>query len=282
MRCPEQTITDIVLARVKAEYQARINAIFNPLAVFWQSEDEKASNDALIARIQSERDALIANLELSGVKDPGSDAVGADKQAHVAEAEILYPRTYPGPGDDPEEWKSAIERRRERVNYLTQYLSPEDLLTYRIQEDGDSRAIGRLLRGLNPSEEEFRRVFQAIDGEDLGRTNGQLSASVENKLAQALGQARYSEYREQASPRNSFFNDFVYERGISDEQIAQLRALREQAIQTGLPTDQYKARVRDLLGDGALVQEYFSSELISGARVVRNLRDSLPGAPRRL
>lgn len=260
MGCPESVISDIIRARVFADYQSRVNKIFNPLARYWSPTAEMKAVDLQIAAIRQERDQVLESLGVYGSIADTLNGLPPEKARYISEAAKLYPKQLPGPDGNSEEWQEALANRKLRIDYLSRFLSPDELLTYRVTQDGNAVGIGFILRDINPSDDEFRRVFSALDGENLNRNNGVLAPELEAKLSQALGDDRYGEYRNQLSPENFFFNTFVSSMDLSPEGIAELKELRSTA--ETIDPKEYREAVASILPNRGYVEIYFSNPLI--------------------
>lgn len=260
IRCPEQTIGDIIRARVFALYQARVNRIFNPLAAYWMSPAEAQAIDGQVKAIRKERDQLLASLNLQLSTGSPVSGVPTEKQRYISEAASLYPKVYPGLDATTEEWQRALEGRRARIGYLSQFLSADELLTYRITQDGNAPGVALLLRDIDATDDEFRKAFSALDGENLSRSNGVLRPDLEARLQQALGDDRYAQYREQSAPENAMFSQFVHSCNLTDQQIRQLKDLRDAA--DTMTMSQYRDAVAGVLESSVRVNAYFSQPLV--------------------
>lgn len=257
MGCPEQTIADIIRGKVYAMYQERVNRIFNPLARYWSTAEEIRAVDEKVRAIRKERDQLLAGAGMEGVQGVGSSGIASEKQRYIDEALTRYPKQVLGLDATAEERQAALEARKARVAYLSQVLTPDELLTYRVTQDGNSGGIAFLLRPVHPTDEEFRAVFSALDGENLSVTNGFLAPAVEAKLEQALGDERYAEYQAQHTPENAAVNMFGYLHHLTDSQIQQLKAVR--ASRSSMDMGKYRQAVSDIFQNDKLVNTYFSS-----------------------
>jgi hypothetical protein len=257
--CPARTIGDLVHAKVYAMYQARVNALFNPLAKYWSTTEEMKAIDGQVKAIREERDKFWAGLQLEVSGFDPSSALGPEKQVFVAEALKRYPKAEPQPNWGAQDWQSFIEARKARVNLLAEHLTPDELYDYRVSQDGGPSGIARLLWEIKPSDAEFRRVFEALDGENLSTTNGMLASGLQYKLQQALGDERYAEYLQQQSSPDHPFNLFAMTYNLSDDQIQQLKQLRAQA-ETMSPAA-YRQAAAGILSDPSAIRRFM---LLSG------------------
>jgi hypothetical protein len=223
--CPERTIGDIIRARVFAMFQAKVDALLDPLARYWNTAAEMKALDAQIKAIRQERDKLLADLHLEDSTFDPRSGLPPEKQAAVADALRLYPKLQSDPSWGPQEWQSYLQAQKARINYLAQYLTPDELLDYRISQDGSPSTIARLLQDINPTDDEFKKVFEALDGESLSRTNGVMAPDLQSKLQQALGADRYAEYMNEQTGPDHFFNTLVSTYNLNEDQVQQLKQL---------------------------------------------------------
>ena len=260
IQCPNDAAKFIIRGVVMRLYQAKVNKVFNPLAHFWNSQVEANAIDKIIKLIREDRDKLLASLGV-GFTDVDSLELPAEKQSFVTKAAQLYPVVKPKMGATKQEWASFQEGRRARVNYLSQHLSPDELLDYRINHDGNSQSIARLLQGVSPSDGEFKKAFEALDGEDVNRTNGFMRTDLEAKLKSALGDDRYAEYHQQTTYEALVYNNFVEFSGLSPEQnnkLKEMRATFGNSLESKYDKD-YQQAVQDLIGSQPATRMYFNN-----------------------
>ncbi len=115
---------------------------------------------------------------------------------------------------------------RRRVEYVSRFLSPDEVLEYRLRYDGDTTAIAHLFRGLNLSREEFKQVFQVLDAQELRIVNGSFATEPEEKLAASLSPARYEQYKQAMDPANYVLERFIADNRIDSETAQKLRNVR--------------------------------------------------------
>jgi hypothetical protein len=262
--CPESVITSIVCGQVTALYRARIEKVRNPLAKYWSSSVERSTSETEVAKLVQERDRLLTQLGLYTVSDSSSAELGDEKRAQIQQALLHFPAQRLGPSSTPEEQGQARANRKARIDYLSDYLSPEELLNYRMYEDGQGHAIEFLTRNVQLTPEEFKKVFLAIDNEDLTQTGGKLRPELEARLKEALGPERYSEYEESHRINNVVLYDFAKQFKLTSEQVGQLKQLRTSFSTAPMNRENtlaYKDAVGQVLKNSSAVQRFFSSPL---------------------
>lgn len=258
--CPNDTTKLIIRGVVMRVYQAKVNELFNPLAHYWSSKAESDEVAKRIRIIRAERDNLLASLGVGFNEDDGLE-LPAEKQTLVNKALELYPANAPKLGSPRKDWAGFLDNRRSRVAYLSQFLTPEELIDYRINHDGGVQAVGELLKNLGTSDDEFKKAFVALDGEDVSQTNGYMRADLETKLKQALGNERYDEYHSQNTMASRVFNNFVEVSHLSVEQSRLLKEIRANygASSESINDSAYQKAVSDLIGDQFLTRRYFNN-----------------------
>lgn len=215
---------------------------------------QKSITDLEIARVHEPPESPLPN-------DPSG--LTATKRGHVNEALRLYkkPKYDPEVPTGPEDRQAALASRKLRIEYLSHFLTPEELLTYRINEDGTAFHIKYMLKDINPSEIEFRTVFEQLDNENSSRTNGNLCPDLEQKLREALGEARYAEYKTNLRPDNYLLNRWAERNSLTSDQLTRLKDLR---MQMGDSQDLkgYQNAVHQVLQNNPRAEkDFFSSSL---------------------
>lgn len=258
--CPEPIIGDIVRARVFAHYQAKVNSIFDPLARYWSTAAQQKLVAAEVKAIRQERDRVLAELNLQSPAFDASSALPPEKQRYVSDAFKLHPGRVLAPDATPQQRAAVLDARKARVGYLSKFLDPEELLTYRITQDGNPYTTANLLAGINPTPEEFRKVFGVLDGEDTSLTNSFLAPDLEAKLKAALGDDRYTQYRNDLESGNFNFRMWARATSLTDEQTQQLVALRSSA--RAMDAQQYLQAVTNIIRDQAVLARFVSNPMI--------------------
>ena len=277
--CPESVIASIVRGRVNALYRGRIERTRNPLAKYWSTPPERKTVETAVAKLVQERDALLKQLGLDTVSDSSLEEFGDEKRARIQQALLHFPALRLGPSSTPEEQTQARANRKARIDYLSEYLSPEELLNYRMYEDGQGHTIEFLTRNVQLTPEEFKKVFLAIDNEDLTQSGGKLRPDLEARLKEALGPERYSEYEESHKINNIVLSDFGKQFKLTSEQMDQLKQLRvsfSTAPMNRENTLAYKDAVGQILKNSSAVQRFFSSPLFYRAPTASQPASGVP------
>ncbi|MGV3754958.1 MAG: hypothetical protein ACO1QS_06220 [Verrucomicrobiota bacterium] len=235
--CPEATIRDIIIADIDKLYEPRMVALreqpnYQP-DKFWINENygygrkrdpEKA---AQLKALTEERAALIK--ELLGVEerelrqayssyDDNSQTqlafLSSEQRDKVKELDRKFSdernKIYAEAGGyiDMETQKELATVRKKMLEEMKGFMTPEQIFEYDIRTSDTARNLKYQLRGVEPTEAEFRALFAARQVEEDSRVYGEERAKMtpeqikENqeaqKLAQdnlkaALGDERYKE-----------------------------------------------------------------------------------------
>jgi hypothetical protein len=165
------------------------------------------SNRAEMAKLNSERQALdqekAATLKQLIGEEVGlaSDNlefsyVSKEKRQKVAEifqnyASILTPLTG---RITEEEIAQRTKAANERNQAMKEILSPKEYEDFMLDKSGKAQVVSRNLEGLNPSEEEFRKLFRIFEESDMRMVNNQFEPALEQKLREALSPERFAEF----------------------------------------------------------------------------------------
>lgn len=221
---------------------------------------EEIVSRILGVRLRDRDSPHYAELGIAPPKEPSRFGFSPEKQARVDEALTKFPKNTPTVWTQ-ELVDEELARRKQRIEYLQDHLSPEELLDYRIAEDGDTMGVARTVRGFDVTEAEFKKIFQVLDGVSFSTVNGYFNPEVEHQLRAALGENRYAEYHRQVGPGNSDFNNFVTVNRLEPDAAAKLRALRSQSPL--MTREAYENEVTQLLRGPSLVRSYFMNRAIS-------------------
>ena len=236
--CPEQTIRDIIIADVNAMFaRRRATELVTPEQQWWRTQpDTNVVRQAieLARKLDEERSALLTRLlgtnwesgdlaSLPRPTQPGIELDGpllgtlsADTKRTVQEITVdserrmrayLQQQEQQGGTPDPAELAKLRQQTRDE---LASVLSPGELQEFLLRYSQDAsnlRADFGQLQYFNPTPDEFRAVFQAVDPIDqqiqalspidpngVDERNA-LEAQRENAIKIALGPKRYEEYQ---------------------------------------------------------------------------------------
>jgi hypothetical protein len=236
---PEETIHDIIItdiAKLYARRRAAVRAQMPP-PPYWRTGDawdDAASHPEIqrqLRELDAEQSALVK--ELLGVdyqkeiarywsaEDPRERQYGflpPAKREQVAELlerfeqreQDFYVRTR---GLMLEQDEAELRRlQQERDAELAKVLTPEELEEYQLRNSETAQALRSRLRGFQPSEEEFRQIFELQrsfdqtfnqpfdndserDREIREQARQEAQQAFEDELKKTLGEKRFAEYQ---------------------------------------------------------------------------------------
>jgi hypothetical protein len=223
---PADIIRAMIMAEISARYDPKIRALFEPDAStpFWKaSTNFFAAGDKRMeqyGQLQRER----AKLQRELLADPffASDDVTAAQRRQFGNLSRLKIDLLQRIEDDYSEMNAAIRAAtngiilaedREKLELLTRekradlasVLSPEELADYEMRSSPVTNMLSQRLGGFNPTEAEFRAIFQAqqafsekLGVRGLGAANFEereaAQQQLNDQLKANLGDARYTEY----------------------------------------------------------------------------------------
>lgn len=224
---PAEIIRAMIMAELGARYDTRIRALFEPDAgtPFWKAGSSILTTGdnrmEVYGQLQRER----AKVQRELFADPffATDDVSAAQRRQFGQLPRQKIDLLQRIEDDYAEMGAAIRSTtngillpedreklallsRERRADLAAVLSPEELADYEVRSSPITSMLARQLGGFNPSDAEFRAIFQAqlAFGERLGP--GAFSGSfnpqdrqaatqqLNDQLKASLGAARYADY----------------------------------------------------------------------------------------
>jgi hypothetical protein len=205
--CPEQTVGDILRARIMEAYRVKISKVAHPLAKQWSSRDEWAAIEKAQNALRGERDLVLKQHRIPP-EVLAQSGFPLNVQLRIAEAEERFPKVTVSTFSTPEDVERYRSSRRSRVAFLQPYMSPEDWWRYRLTMDGSPELIAQMLGPIQASDDEFRRVFLALDPECLDRTNGLLRACLCYRSALSADtwghRAKTARFRQGLNSRRNF------------------------------------------------------------------------------
>ena len=256
--CPENTIKDIILTDILKLYSARRGQFYHNGREFkfWETDEKRKLNvrqleerEKQLASIDKEIPAVLR--ELLGINyerevnkyfvDSNEEGrrlsfLPEDKRTQLLalrdEIEGMRERILDaGNGQISETVQSALQKiETQRKAELGKILSGPDLAEFELRMSPTADKLRADLIGFNPSETEFRRIFElqaAIDeefaeGSPAEDTSEKAAVKrvVEEELKRQLGDARYAEYERSRNPdfRNACVFAEVYELPVSTAQ----------------------------------------------------------------
>jgi hypothetical protein len=267
--CPEETIRDIIIADVNKLYAGRIAALY-PSArdyKFWQTDDrsnrsEQRDRERKRREVEEEKRALIK--ELLGIDyesemarwsgRPDEDAwrtgfLSAEKQQAVQALQEKFREMERAAVNEMRESRGSPEARAkmtalraQREAEMAQLLGPQDYQEYQLRNSWTARNMRDSLGSFSPSEDEFRKIFEARKGFDdqfgFTREGGDEAAREQRRLAQqqldeslraTLGEDRYHQYQMAQDDRYREIYDFTTRANLPKETAQSIYDIRQTA-----------------------------------------------------
>ncbi|HPC59751.1 MAG TPA: hypothetical protein PKX23_03755 [Verrucomicrobiota bacterium] len=255
--CPEAVLTAIIQADLTRAYAPRFAEASKAVAGLPLPEVEKQRRHAEIKReIES---ILYDQLRLQRPERQAHSRFAAQQEEKIAEAWRLFPQPQADP-TNPESIAQARSNREARLQFLSQHLSADELLYYKLEREGDARRVEMLLAGMQPTKEEFLRVAAAVGNRDVRAVNGKLPDDVREILQGVLSPERFALLMDLQRPeyRAIVFNA-ILPFDLAPDVASRLVALRRNTY----PTDpaSYAEAVKALL-EPSQAQWYLNNKLI--------------------
>jgi RNA polymerase sigma factor (sigma-70 family) len=221
--CPEQTIRDIIITDLDRTYGKRIASIWGPApASYWKAHDylDGVKQHLEGRKIEEEKRAAIRELlgidpdEESGRRTgsrvayaEGLEFLSAEQRSRLreidrqAQAKIESLKLIQAGEFSPEYRARQNEAYVWKDEQIKQLLSPEQLKEYEMRTSRHASMLGHGLRYFNPTEEEFRTIYELEKQFGIDQSYGGGKApdpakarQFEEILKQTLGERRYADY----------------------------------------------------------------------------------------
>jgi hypothetical protein len=264
--CPEETVRDIIIADVNKLYGSRMAALY-PSArdfKFWAVEDGKQraqdrEREQKRRELEREKRGLVRELlgvdyesemaRWSGRPDEDDMRLGflsADKQAQLKALQDKYrdlERAARGEGGNSPEARARLTAlRAQREAEMAQILGPQDFQEYQLRNSWTARNMRESLAAFQPSEEEFRKIFElrktfddqfstTREGGDAGvREQRQLAQQqLEEQIKATVGEERYATYQLAQDDRYRELYEFAQRNNLPQETVQSVYDMRRTA-----------------------------------------------------
>lgn len=289
--CPEATIKDIIFTDILKLYAARRGKYFHngrPFR-FWETDEKRKLNarqleerEKQLALIDKEIPAVLRELlgvnyeremnkyfvdsnederRLDFLSENKRDEVLALRDRIEGMRERILDRANGNPS--PADWAELRKIDDEREAELKKILTGSELAEFELRTSDTANELRADLIGFNPSETEFREIFElqkVVDekfayadpnDETIQRQKAEAEADVQETLKRQWGDARYAEYQRSQNPayRDACVFTEVYELPTSTAQaIFEIQQVAEAERQNllGNPTVEEGARLEAL------------------------------------
>jgi hypothetical protein len=291
--CPEETIRDIIIADVNKLYAGRIAALYpSPRDFkFWQSEnrnnrEERRDRERKRREVEEEKEALIKELLGIDYEDemakwdgrPDDDAwrlgfLTPEKQQAVEalqnkfrdmERALFNEIREAGGPPGPETRAKMAALRAQREAEMAQLLGPQDYQEYQLRNSNTARSMRDSLASFSPSEEEFRKIFEARntfdeqfrftrggDDEAVREQRRLAQQQLDDQLRSVLGEERFAQYQLAQDDRYREAFEFAQRNNLPQETAKSLYDIRQTAEQ----------QRRDLLNNQSIAPDQRSAAL---------------------
>jgi hypothetical protein len=261
--CPEETVRDIIIADINKLYASKIAALYPaPKDIkFWRVQNSVARNeererDKKRHELDQEKHALIKELlgidydaELARLSGRPTDDemrygfLSPEKQEQAKALREKYREmerdVFKDGGFTPENRAKYMAVRAEQESEMAKLLGPEDFEQYELRNSRTARTMRESLGGFEPSEDEFRQIFDARksyddqfaftrDGSDQAVNDDKKTAQakLEEQLKSVLGEDRYHDYQMSQDDRYKESYDFAQNNNLPKEKAEALYDVR--------------------------------------------------------
>ncbi|MDB6017838.1 MAG: Peptidoglycan-binding LysM [Pedosphaera sp.] len=267
--CPEQTVRDIIVADVDQLYaRKRLTDIPTADQQWWRSEPDanlaRAAN-AKLRSLEQERRGLLTTLlgpgwDLADANAPVRVAIALNgpvlgelsvevKQAVQAISDRSQQRTAAyveaqRVAGKPVDAAELARIRQQTRNELAQVLTPAQLEEFVLRYSQSAANLRTAFRGFDITPDEFRKIFRVTDALDLqvqqyagmdaaasALQRALLDKQREEAIKNALGPARYEQYRLAHDAAYRTAVAAAQQAGASPEAVANLYAVNQATVQ---------------------------------------------------
>lgn len=215
--CPEETVRDIIIAKVCKLYAPKLQREHGAVCGYWQRiRLNSAEADAHFRELLQERNSLLKDLlgvdlndgsnnssdpRLSFLSRTKADEFRRLENKYADQAERIV--TASDGLMTPEERDALEALRRQKAAEIVSLLTPEEKFEYDLRNSPLAQRLRNELGAFEPSEAEFRAIYQAQttkQNTEMAAPSGHDSnaddqAFSEEQLKSALGADRYAEYQ---------------------------------------------------------------------------------------
>jgi hypothetical protein len=259
VRCPERTITDIVeadLRRMHASQFAEIARASALLDTRVREREKTRRTDELIKRID---DILYNDLKLQRPIRSGNTLFTADQEKLIAQARTEHPWVSVDL-TNPEASARAWTNRLARLEFLSPYLTREQILFYQLDREGGASRVERLLAGINPTKDEFLRVADVVLGDSSLAFNGSMSPEVAEALSKILAPERLALLKDLQKEEYQTLRMYAVGLQLAPDVIGKLVSLRKSTYDHN-PVG-YAQEVRKIFSQPHLAEIYLQNRAI--------------------
>lgn len=249
--CPEQTIVDILRGEISAQLAARFSQT-NKLSDYGNPQIQMRQ------MLKKEGDSILYNqLKLQRPIRSAGVLFTSEEEERMAEAKLRFPMR-----DTLSTAAISIVKsdsnRVARLEFLSNYLSSEKIRYYKLDREGDAPKVQWILRGLQPTKEEFFAVADVIEGKDTSMHNGYYQPEVTAALQSVLSPDRFAYLQDMLQPEYQAILMFGRINRLSQNTISALVQLRRNWLNQDAET--YQQQVGLLLKQPQTTARYLNDK----------------------
>ncbi len=263
VQCPEETIRDIILAELNRQFASRESALKGRAEDRqpWEaiSTSDRRSNESRLRQLLVQKKLLLR--EITGADAPvelppslgGRDiarfeaAFSAVPESKRDQVQLIQEKYWSQSDDikrrtlgflEPEDRDEFIRIKAERRQELAKVLSPGEIENYDIISSATATTLRSQLGGMNPTDEEFRKIFaltvpvdeqfsinkpvRETDDPNWIARRKQAEQDLQESLRSTLGDERYADLERSRDPAYKGISSAMQEAGLPKESIVQV------------------------------------------------------------
>lgn len=249
----------VVQGRLKAAYAAKYAAI--ALEGDYARPPEQMRQRMLDRRkLDLELDSIMyEQLRLQRpARSAGLIFTSADEQ-RIADGFAAFPMAAADLAD-PQAVAQSLTNRYDRLELLAPCFSPDKMLYYKLDREGDAEHIGRLVENFHPTRDEFFGIAAAVEDKDSSLAGGVFKDDVAKALHAVLTPDRFELFQSLQRDEIRAVCAFAKFKGLSPETTDRLVRLRLDLPKMDLAS--YREQVQLLIQDPRDVSQFLHDNSI--------------------
>lgn len=245
--CPEETLHDVLRAEIDAAYESQMMKHDVNISRFWLSEEETRQVERQRRELEKTKENLLVQL-LGWARPDKINGVPLRKQSAVYAVLQKYPLAQKGERENQ-------DTKTERIKALAGILNPKELQDYQIANERGIYIVQALTDGFQPSEMEFRALFDVFNGQTtLTVAGGKYPEEIDAKLRQVLSPERYAYFVALSKAENRNAKMFLKRERMPLSNLAALINVRDQYA--GKPINEFRDAVAQILGNTNIANRF--------------------------
>ncbi|HVV02136.1 MAG TPA: hypothetical protein VHH88_12285 [Verrucomicrobiae bacterium] len=246
--CPEETITEIVRADLKRAFAPRFASI--TAHETFARKDQRISSYRERQRINNEiEDLMYQRLGLQRPVRSPCPLFTAEEERLITRAAARFPRPLEA-GSASELRQIAVSNQLARISFVSNYLTDEKLLFYKLDREQGCIFVQSLIDPLRPTRAEFLGIARALYAKGYGLLGSKADGSEEVVRTQ-LGSQRYALLLLLRQPEYRAIRNFGRMYSLTEDQVDKLCELRSKLFEQDPAA--YKRAVEQVLGREARI-----------------------------